>query len=80
MSSKTPFELRFDIFQQAMQLKESEYFQSRDNIMVRYEWDKEYARENGTAVGYEPNFPSFPTFSEISEYASRINDFVSNTK
>ena len=80
MSNKTPFELRFEIFKQAMQLKEIEYFQSRDNIMTRYEWDREYAQANGGDVGYDPELPKFPTFSEITEYASRINDFVSNSK
>ena len=78
MSNKTPFELRFEIFKQAMQLKESEYYQSRDNVMMQYEWDREAA--GGFEVGYDPKMPEFPTFSEIRELASKINDFVSNTK
>ena len=76
MSSKTPFELRFDIFKQAMQLKESEFYQHRDNIMVQYEWDK----ESGEPIMYDPKLPKFPTFSEIEELAHKINHFVSNTK
>ena len=75
MSNKTPFELRFEIFKQAMQLKEVEYFQHRDNAMVKYDWEK----DNGQNPS-EPDFPKYPSFSEIAEYASRINDFVSNTK
>ena len=80
MSSKTPFELRFDIFKQAMQLKESEFYQHRDNVTVQYEWDREYAKESGTTVDYDPKLPKFPTFSEIEELAHKINHFVSNTK
>lgn len=75
MSSKTPFELRFEIFEKASQMKEGEYFQLRDNAMVKYEWEKDNGKNPKT-----PDFPTFPSFSEISEYASRINDFVSNTK
>ena len=80
MSNKTPFELRFEIFKQAMQLKESEYYQSRDNVMVQYEWDREYARETRGQVEYDPRLPEFPSFDEIQDLAHKINHFVSNTK
>ena len=75
MSNKTPFELRFEIFEKASQMKECEYFQVRDNAMVNYEWEKENGKNPET-----PDLPAFPSFSEISEYASRINDFVSKSK
>ena len=78
MSNKTQFELRFEIFKQAMQLKEVEYFKHRENVLAQFEWDKEVAE--GPDIGYDPQWPEFPSFSEVEELAHKINDFVSNTK
>jgi hypothetical protein len=75
MSSKTPFELRFEIFQKASEMLEYEYNMKRDHAMMKYDWE--------TTAGKTPDVPAmeqYPTFTEISEYASRINDFVSNSK
>ena len=75
MSSKTPFELRFEIFNKASEMLEFEYNMKRDHAMMKYDWE--------TTAGKTPEVPEalpYPTFSEISEYASRINDFVSNSK
>ena len=75
MSNKTPFELRFEIFQKASEMMEFEYNTKRDELMMRFDWE--------TTAGKNPEvpeFPDFPSFSEIAEYATRINDFVSNTK
>jgi len=75
MSNKTPFELRFEIFQKASEMLEFEFNMKRDELMMRYDWE--------TTAGKNPEvpqFPKFPSLSEISEYAARINDFVSNTK
>jgi len=75
MSSKTPFELRFEIFQKASEMLEYEYNMKRDHAMMKYDWE--------TTAGKTPDVPAmeqYPTFNEISEYASRINDFVSKSK
>ena len=75
MSNKTPFELRFEIFQKASEMLEFEFNMKRDELMMRYDWE--------TTAGKNPEvpkFPDYPSFSEIAEYASRINDFVSNAK
>lgn len=75
MSNKTPFELRFEIFQKASEMLEFEFNTKRDELMMRYDWE--------TTAGKNPpvpKFPEYPSFSEISEYASRINDFVSHGK
>lgn len=75
MSNKTPFELRFEIFQKASEMLELEFNTKRDELMMRYDWE--------TTAGKNPpvpKFPEYPSFSEISEYASRINDFVSHGK
>ena len=75
MSNKTPFELRFEIFKKASETLEFDYNMQRDERMLRYDWE--------TTAGKNPevpDMPKFPTFTEVSEYASRINDFVSNTK
>ena len=75
MSSKTPFELRFEIFQKASETLEFKFNMVRDELMMKYDWE--------TTAGKNPEVPTmpeYPTFAEISEYASRINDFVSNAK
>ena len=75
MSSKTPFELRFEIFQKASETLEFKYNMKRDELMMRYDWEQTAGKNPEV-----PQFPEYPSFLEISEYASRINDFVSNTK
>jgi hypothetical protein len=75
MSNKTPFELRFEIFQKASEQLEFKYNQVRDELMMKYDWE--------TTAGKNPevpSFPEYPSFAEISEYASRINEFVSNSR
>jgi len=75
MSNKTPFELRFEIFQKASEILEFKFNMKREELMMRYDWE--------TCAGKNPEvtvMPEYPTFSEISEYASRINDFVSHGK
>ena len=75
MSNKTPFELRFEIFQKASEQLEFKYNQVRDELMMKYDWE--------TTAGKNPevpSFPEYPSFAEISENASRINEFVSNSR
>ena len=75
MSNKTPFELRFEIFQKASETLEFIHSMKRDELMMQYDWE--------TNAGKNPElpvFPKYPTFDEISEYASRINTFVSHGK
>lgn len=73
--SKTPFELRFEIFQKASETLEYKYNMERDALMMKYDWET-----NAGKTPKFPDFPEYPSFSEISEYASRINDFVSHGK
>ena len=75
MSNKTPFELRFEIFQKASETLEFKYNMVRDELMMKYDWETTAGKNPAL-----PKFPEYPSFSEISEYAARINDFVSNTK
>jgi len=75
MSNKTPFELRFEMFQVARDQLEYKFNMERDGLMMKYDWE--------TTAGKNPEVPSlpeYPTFSEISEYAARINEFVSHSK
>ena len=75
MSNKTPFELRFEIFQKASEMLEFEHNMKRDELMMRYEWETNAGKNPEV-----PKLPEYPSFSKISEYAARINDFVSNAK
>ena len=73
--SKTPFELRFEIFQKASETLEYQYNMKRESLMMKYDWET-----NAGKTPEFPDFPEYPSFSEVSEYASRINEFVSHGK
>ena len=75
MSNKTPFELRFEIFQKASETLEFKFNMKRDELMMRYDWETTAGKNPSV-----PEFPEYPSFSEISEYASRIIEFVSHGK
>ena len=75
MSNKTPFELRFEIFQKASETLEFKHSMKRDELMMRYDWEMNAGKNPDVPV-----MPEYPSFDEISSYASRINDFVSNSK
>ncbi len=67
--SKTPYELRFEIFKQA-------YNMLSDNYHV------EFALAEATNAGCLPtNFAvSYPTLTDVLRQAEVINNFVSETK
>jgi hypothetical protein len=63
----TPYELRFEIFEQANCLAQDEYHAS---FALTDEWNK----NNSVKMDY----PTFPSYDEIEELATKINDFVSS--
>lgn len=65
----TPYELRFQIFQQAMSLAESEY---QANCTTAAMWNDN--PKNTVMMEY----PEFPSYEDIESLASRINEFVSS--
>jgi len=67
----TPYELRFQIFQQAQGLAESQ-FQAEFEEAER--WNQSVDKHGGVSVEY----PKFPSFHKIETLADRINDFVSS--
>jgi len=67
----TPYELRFQIFQQAQGLAESQ-FQAEFEEAER--WNQRVAEYGGVSAEY----PKFPSFHKIETLADRINDFVSS--
>jgi len=67
----TPYELRFQIFQQAQGLAESK-FQAEFEEAER--WNESIDKNGGIRVEY----PKFPSFHTIETLADRINDFVSS--
>ena len=72
---KTPFELRFDIFNEAKTILTDKYHGERDDAISKY--------HSETDAGKNPDFPepiSYPTFSDIKDMAQRINIFVSDGK
>ena len=52
MSNKTPFELRFEIFQKASETLELKYNLVRDELMMKYDWE--------TTAGKNQEVPKFP--------------------
>jgi hypothetical protein len=65
----TPYELRFEIFKQAIGLSQDEYH-------CKYAMVEEWNKTNSVKMDY----PEFPTYVEIEELANKINNFVSETK
>jgi len=65
----TPYELRFQIFQQAQGLAEAQ-FHAEFEIIERW-------NENNTAKRI---YPKFPSLNVVLEKANIINNFVSDTK
>jgi hypothetical protein len=69
--SKTPYELRFEIFKQA-------YSMLNDNFSVNYDFVRDW---NGNSMNtVKMDIPEYPTLDEVLQQAQVINDFVSETK
>jgi hypothetical protein len=68
--SKTPYELRFQIFKQA-------YTMLNDEFCVKYDTAREW---NDKVEKIELEYPNFPTLNQVLEQAEIINSFVSITK
>lgn len=74
-SNKTPFELRFDIFNEAKGSLVEQYNSEREDALSRHQIE--------TDAGNKPEFPelpSYPSFYAIRDMAARINNFVSDGK
>ena len=65
----TPYELRFEIFKQAMSLAETDY-------QARYTTVAMWNENPKNTVMME--FPEYPSYEEIEALAGRINEFVSS--
>jgi hypothetical protein len=68
--SKTPYELRFEIFKQA-------YTMLNDEFCVKYDTAREW---NDKVEKIELEYPNFPTLNQVLEQAEIINSFVSIIK
>ena len=68
--SKTPYELRFEIFKQA-------YNMLNDEFCVKYDTAREWNEKTGKQ---ELKLPEFPTLNEVLKQADIINTFVSEPK
>lgn len=69
--SKTPYELRFEIFKQA-------YNMLNDQFVVEHDTARCWNEEPRNTV--KMDFPEFPSLGKVLEQADIINDFVSETK
>jgi hypothetical protein len=65
----TPYELRFEIFKQA-------YNMLNDNFFVNYDFVREWNEDSRNKV--KMDIPEFPTLNQVLEQAEIINDFVSS--
>lgn len=76
--SKNPYELRYDIYQQAQQRVMDKYYQDHEQWSNFEEWkrDREAEGETITARPAVPDRPFFPTHEEILSEANKIYDFV----
>lgn len=69
MSKANPYELRFDMFQQAKEILVDEYHAKSAALMARYEL------VDGSE--YPENLPEYPSFDDIVKMAKEINRYVS---
>lgn len=79
-SNKTPFELRFDIFNEAKSILCEQYYSEREDVLSRHQIETDAYI---VGAGHKPEFPelpSYPSFYAIRDMAARINNFVSSSK
>jgi len=69
--TKTPYELRFEIFKQA-------YSMLNDEFCVTYDTARCWNDNETNTV--KMDYPEFPTLKEVLKQAEIINDFVSSSK
>ena len=69
--SKTPYELRFEIFKQA-------YNMLNDQFNIEMDTTRYWNQNSSNSV--KMDYPEFPTLKEVLNQAQVINDFVSETK
>ena len=69
--SKTPYELRFEIFKQA-------YNMLNDHFSIEYDTARCWNENSSNIVKME--YPEFPTLNQVLEQAETINNFVSAVK
>ena len=69
--SKTPYELRFEIFKQAYNMLNDQFTIGIDTA--------QYWNENSKNT-VKMDYPEFPTLEDVLKQAQVINDFVSETK
>lgn len=69
--TKTPYELRFEIFKQAYNMLNDEFNIMTDTARV---WNE--CSMNTVKMDY----PDFPTLKKVLQQAQIINDFVSETR
>ena len=69
MSKSNPYELRFDMFNQAKEILVDEYHAKTAALMARYELVD--------GAEYPENLPEYPSFEAIVAMAKEINRYVS---
>lgn len=69
--SKTPYELRFEIFKQA-------YNMLNDQFSVEHDTARCWNEDSNNTV--KMDYPNFPTLSDVLIQAETINNFVSAMK
>jgi hypothetical protein len=69
--SKTPYELRFEIFKQA-------YAMLNDQFSIEMDTARYWNQNSSNKVKME--YPEFPTLKQVLQQSQVINDFVSDAK
>ena len=76
--NKNPYELRYEIYQQASGRLMDKYYQEHSMWQDFVMWQREFEAEGGTVTATCPVEvrPEFPTHEQILEEAEKIYDFV----
>ena len=80
--NKNPYELRYEIYQQASGRLMDKYYQEHSMWQDFVMWQREFEAEGGTVTAVNPIKvrPGFPTHENILEEAEKIYDFVKDNR
>ena len=79
---KNPYELRYEIYQQAQHRLMDKFYQDHAEWSTFQEWKRDQEAEGATvtAVCNVKVRPQFPTHEQILEEAEKIYDFVKDNR
>lgn len=76
MSSKSPYEIRFDVLSMAKDVSVEHYYANREKLIATWDREAENARLTGSPVPPLPQLPEFPTEQVIVKKAQFLSEYI----